>query len=92
MNDNNLNQQDITPDEAAASLAFATSLSEGMNRQETLPEEPQDALEAPMAMENDTMPDMQEMEAKIEEMVSKTVKEEMKTLKEDIKQMLNEEG
>lgn len=92
----------MTPDEAAASLAFATQLSEGLlpkgqgdmpvegdNMGETAPSE-----ELSLEPEEDTNPRIDELETQFKDFqkeVKDTIKNEIGGLKEMIKESLNEE-
>lgn len=76
---------DISPDEAAASLAFVTQLSEGMMTPQEIPEgEPMEGME----MEEETEEDI---DAKIEDKVSKAVKEELADFRKEIKALLEDD-
>lgn len=91
-------QMKMSPDEAAASLGFATNLMsqmmpkapEGQQPQEMAPE--QDDMRG---MEEDTItPRMDEMEAKFEELekgVKQTIKEEIGQIKELVQSALEED-
>ena len=90
--------QDMTPDEAAASLAFATRLSEGMmqpQQEEATTEEPV-TEETPQEPQED--PRIEELQSKLEaqgtEMedfkneIRYSMKKEMEALRKDIKSAL----
>lgn len=92
-----LETQDLTPDESAASLAFATGLSERMMEQKAMeqgvghepPQEPQEAQggeETPGVVEKPIVEEQAPMEADIE-----AIREEVSALRDEIQEVLNED-
>ena len=91
----NVNPQ-MTPDEAAASLAFATQLSQGLMPQNT-PEEGDMGAETapeqenPEEMENDPTEEMNTKFEDFKKEVAKTIKDEIGGLKKEIQDALKED-
>lgn len=85
--------QEMTPDEAAAALAFATKLSEGLLPQ-AQPESPQgQETGSPQAQTPESGKMAQEMETKMEELkkeVKEMIKEEVSGIKDAIQEALKE--
>lgn len=94
--------EDITPDESAASLAFATNLSERFMEQQAIDhgigqeEAPQEAETSPGGEETlevveDPVVEEQPEEADIEALVDAKVEEKMSALREELTNALSEE-
>jgi len=78
----------MTPDEAAAALAFATNLSTQSLKQQNPPIQ-QEVAEAPAEVPEEK-PEV-DIDKLVEEKVSKVLKEEMAGLRKELKEMLDEE-
>jgi len=88
-NPQEVNPQDLTPDEAAASLALATRLSEQM-----MPKASQSPQNAPGSEETpETIKATPEdgIRAIVEKEVAKSVKKEIGELRKELKEMLADE-
>lgn len=77
---------EMTPDEAAASLAFATTLSEGM-MPKMVPEETEETSEEPKEPEEDLDEKLEALRSELKD----EIKNEIGSLRDDIKQALDEE-
>ena len=85
----------MNPDEAAASLAFATYLQEQMTKEDNPLEAPQDAQDASgqeieQEVEKDEPLDKEALKEEIMKDVKDAIKEEMDGIRQDIKSALSE--
>lgn len=83
-------QDDFSPDEAAASLAFATQLSEGMMTPAEIPVgEPMEGMDTEEVTEPEE--NIEEKLGTLKEEIATMIDEKIGALREDIKSALNEE-
>lgn len=86
----------MNPNLAAASLSFATQLSDQLNGFNSAPSEPETednmetATESESQMEQPDAEMEQTIEKKVEEKVAVAVKQEMDNFRRELKEMLNE--
>lgn len=102
----NQNDTQLEPNQAAASLSFATSLSDKLLKpQEQLPESPQDAPQPTPTSQPEVTPDggnpapqidfkaeLESIKNDVKDTVKEAVKEEISGLRKLIEKALNEEG
>lgn len=82
--------QELTPDEAAAALAFATNISEGMMPQAPMDEQSQMGEPAPEQPTEEIAEQPQELE-EIEDEPEIDIEEKLDTFKKDVEAMVKKE-